>query len=161
MATVPDLSGNNGTTDTAVDVTNAQLTTINSSLSTLNTSINSPYPVGATPLTNSSGNVANANAVATLAAVAGKTNYVTGIALTGGGATAASIVSATLAGLISGTQTFSYGVVAGATTANNALEINFDPPIPASAANTAIVLTLPALGAGNTNAVANIRGYQI
>lgn len=142
MATVPDLSGNNSTTDATVVS-------------------DFPYPSGATPITATSGNVANANAVATLAGVEGKTTYVTGISLTGSGASGGAVVLATLAGLVSGTQSFVYVAASGASTGNAPLNLAFDPPIPASAPNTAIVLTLPALGSGNTNAVANITGFQI
>lgn len=119
------------------------------------------YPAGATPVTSSSGNVANANAVATLAGVAGKTTYCTGFQITGGGATAAVLVSATLAGLLGGTATYTCGAVVGATLLNAELSITFDPPLPASAVNTAIVLTLPALGIGNTNAAVSAQGFQL
>lgn len=168
MATVADLSGNNGTVDTAISLTDAQLTalatkldTLNTSVGSVNSSVNSVYPVGATPLTNASGNVANAEAVATLAGAAGKTTYVTGLSITGSGATLGSIVLATLAGIISGTQTYPYAVAAGVLVGNQSFGLAFDPPIPASAANTAIVLTLPALGGGNTNAAVNLTGYRL
>lgn len=118
------------------------------------------YPPGSTPVTSSSGNVANAAAVATLPGVAGKTTYITGFSVTGGGATAASLVLATLAGLISGTATYVLGVVAGAAAANPAFSVQFSRPIPASAANTAVVLTVPALGAGNTNSAVVAHGFQ-
>ena len=119
------------------------------------------YPAGATPVTASSGNVANAAAVATLPAVAAKTTYITGFEITGGGATAAALVLATLAGLISGAATYVVGVVAGATASNPSIIIQFTSAIPGSAVNTAIVLTLPALGAGNTNAAVVAHGFQI
>jgi hypothetical protein len=51
--------------------------------------------------------------------------------------------------------------VAGATLKNEDVIVTFDPPLPASADNTAIVVTLPALGAGNTNATANAWGFQL
>lgn len=161
MATVPDLSGNNGTVDAAISLADTQLTALATKLDTLNTSVNSVYPVGATPLTATSGNVANAEAIATLAGAASKTTYVTGLSITGGGATAGSVVLATLVGVISGTQTFPYAVATGVSVGNQAFGLTFDPPIPASAINTAIVLTLPALGAGNTNAAVSLTGYQL
>lgn len=120
---------------------------------------NNPYPNSSTAVNGASGNVANASAVASLPAVAGKTNFITGFQLTSGGATAAGCVSATVTGLISGTATYTYCVPAGATAAANPLDITFYPPVPASAVNTAITVTLPALGAGNTNATANVQGY--
>jgi hypothetical protein len=110
---------------------------------------------------NSSGNVAAASAVATLAGVAGKTTYISGFEITSAGATAAAVVSATLTGLLGGTATYTYTCNAGATTANPSLQVTFTPPLPASAANTAIVLTLPSLGAGNTNATVTAHGFTI
>jgi hypothetical protein len=118
-------------------------------------------PMSATPLENSSGNVANASAVATLAAAAGKRTFISGLIMQGGGATAASLVSPTITGLLGGTMTLTYGAVAGVTLKNNDIHITFNPPLPASADNTAIVATLPALGAGNTNASCTAWGFQL
>lgn len=120
---------------------------------------NNPYPNAATPVTGASGNVANASAVAALPAVASKTNYISGLQLTAGGATAAACVTATVTGLISGTASYTFCAPAGATVGANPLDLTFYPPVPASAANTAITVTLPALGAGNTNATAAVQGY--
>lgn len=105
-----------------------------------------------------SGNVAAAQAQAVMPAVAGKTNYVTGFEITGAGATAASVVVAAFAGLA---QALSYvvAVPAGAAVGIAPLVVQFSQPIPASAVNTAVSLTLPSLGAGNTNAVVNLHGY--
>lgn len=127
----------------------------------------SPYPwsttadTTATPITATSGNVANGAAVATLAGAASKTTYITGFILTAAGATAGLAVNVTLAGVIGGTMTFTFVAPAGVLVAAQPLVVMFATPIPASAANTAIVLTLPALGAGNTNASANAFGYQL
>jgi len=120
-----------------------------------------PLPYGATAKTGASGNVANASAVATLAAVAAKTNYVTGFQLTASGATGALVVNATLAGLITGTQTFTFVFPAGVAVAAQPLSVAFPAPVPSSAVNTAITLTLPASGAGGTNAAANIQGFDL
>lgn len=120
-----------------------------------------PYPTGSVPLTASSGNVANASAVATLAAAAGVTTYITGFQITGGGATAAALIAPTVAGIVGGTATYTYGIVAGAASANPALQVTFTPPVPASAVNTAIVVTVPAFGAGNTNATVTAQGYRL
>jgi hypothetical protein len=117
-------------------------------------------PAGGTAIAASSGNVANASAAASLAAVAAKTNFITGLEITFAGATAASVVVATLTGLLGGTQSFVVAVPAGVTVGGNSVCIKFDPPHPASAVNTAITATLPALGAGNTNACVNVRGIQ-
>lgn len=182
MATVADLSGNNGTVDTAVSLADSQLTalatkldtletsvnavntsiaTTNTKLDTVNTTVNSVYPVGATPIQASSGNVADAAAVATFPAVANKTNYVTGITVNSTGATGSASVIATLVGALSGTLSFAYKTTSGAANLDTPMQLNFDPPIPASAVNTAMVLTLPALGAGNTHATVNMTGYYI
>lgn len=114
-----------------------------------------------TNVTASSGSVANASAVATLPGVAAKTTYLTGFTMTGGGATAASLVTATVVGTITGTMHFIIAVPAGVTLGITPLVVEFGFAIPASAQNTAIVVTLPALGTGNTNAAATATGYQL
>ena len=119
------------------------------------------YPLGAVPITASSGNVANAAAVATLAAVAGKRTYMTGLIITSTGATAGLAVSPTVTGTVSGTMTFAMAAAAGTLAANTPLSFNFIFPVPANADNTAIVITLPALGIGNTNATVVATGYQL
>lgn len=118
-----------------------------------------PAPTGATQVAASSGNVAAASAVATLPAVAGKTNYLSGVQIMGAGATAASVVQATITGLLGGTLTIPVAVPAGANVGVQPIALSFYPPLPASAPNTAITVTVPSLGAGNTNAVANAQGY--
>ena len=120
-----------------------------------------PVAAGAAAITASSGNVAAASAVATLAAVAAKTTYITGFEATSSGSIAAAVVSLTVAGVITGTMTYTYATVAGATLGNTPLIVQFPAPIPASALNTAIVVTLPSLGAGNTNATVVAHGFQI
>jgi hypothetical protein len=115
-------------------------------------------PSGGTAVGASSGNKANASAAAAMPAVVGKTNYITSADITFSGATAASVVIATITGLLGGTQSAIVSVPAGATVGGTPLCLKFDPPFPASAANTAITVTLPALGSGNTNACVNVRG---
>lgn len=117
---------------------------------------------GITAVVGASGNVAAASAVATLAGAAGKTTYITGFEVTGSGATAAAVVLVTVTGLIGGaTATYVLAVVAGATLGNTPLIVQFPKPIPASAENTAIVVTVPTLGAGNTNSAVVAHGYQL
>ena len=120
----------------------------------------SDYPAGATPVSSSSGDVAASSAVATLPAVAGKTNFISGLAITGMGATAAGQALATLAGLLGGTMTLVVPAPAGATVGIAPLVLQFNPPLQASAVNTAITLTLPTLGAGNLHAAVSAWGYQ-
>lgn len=115
---------------------------------TLVRGVGSPYPEGSTALIAGSGNVANASGVATLTGTATTTVYISGFEITGAGATAASVATVTVAGLLGGTQSYTYTFVAGAALANAPLVVSFVPPLPASAVNTAIVVTCPAGGAG-------------
>jgi hypothetical protein len=118
-----------------------------------------PLPSGAAGVAAASGNVANAVATATLPAVAGKTNYLSGFEVTGSGATAGLAVSVTVTGLLGGTLTYTYVAEAGALVGNKPLIVPFSPPLPASAANTPIVVSCPALGAGNTNNAVVAHGF--
>lgn len=122
---------------------------------------NGGLPLGATPLVSASGNVAAASAAATLTSSATTTAYITGFEITSSGSTAAAVVSATVTGILGGTLTYTYTSVAGATLANQPLLVTFNPPLPASAVNTNIVVTLPSLGAGNTNAAVVAHGYRL
>lgn len=107
----------------------------------------------------SSGNVAAATATATLAAVAAKTNYLTGVDIDTAGATAAACVNLTITGLVGGTQTVPFCTLAGVAVQNPRVQIRPPAPLPASAVNVAIVVALPSLGAGNTNAAVNAYGF--
>lgn len=120
-----------------------------------------PFPSGSTQVTGASGNVAAAAAVATLPGVAAKTTYLSGFEITSAGSTAAAVVTVTVTGTITGTLSYTYATVAGVTLGNLPLLVLFDPPIPSSAVNTSIVVTLPSLGAGNTNATAVAHGYTL
>lgn len=106
----------------------------------------------------SSGNQANAVATATLPAVAGRTNWLAGFDVTFSGATAAAVVLVTVTGPTNALS-FVLTVPAGATTAGAPLQVRLPRPVPAAAVNTAIVVTVPALGAGNTNCVVNAYGF--
>jgi len=116
---------------------------------------NLPDPVTAF----TSGNVANASAAAVMAAVPNKTNYVTGLNITSTGATAPAVVLASLNNVLGGNLSFVQAVSTGALVANPSLTLTFSPPLQASALNTAVTAVLPALGAGNTNAVVTLYGY--
>lgn len=122
---------------------------------------NRPYAPGATVVTNSSGNVANATAAATLTGVAAKTMYLSGFEVTGAGATAGAVVTVTVTGTISGTLSYTYVAATGAAVANTPLIVEFTDAIPASAVNTSIVVSCPALGAGNTNNTTVAHGYYL
>lgn len=95
----------------------------------------------------------------TLAGAASLRTYIAGFCISGGGATAASIITVTVTGLTN-TLSFSVPVPAGATAGVLPLVVNFDPPLPASADNTAIVVNVPSFGAGNTAAAATAWGFQ-
>lgn len=116
--------------------------------------------VGTTVL-GDSGNVANASAVATLAGTAAKTTYITGFCLSASGATAGADVTATITGLLGGTKSYTFTFPLGAAVPAQPINVQFSRPLPASAQNTAIVVTLPAGGTGNTNAAATAEGYQL
>lgn len=123
--------------------------------------INTAIPSGATSISASSGVVSNATATATLAGASGKTTYITGFSITASGATAASVVAPTVTNLIGGTATYTFVAIAGATNACPALIVNLTTPVPANATNTSIVVSCPALGAGNTNCTVNAFGFQL
>ena len=120
-----------------------------------------PTAVGATQITASSANVANGSAAATLAGAAGKTTYIAGFQVTASGATAGLAVTGTVAGLLGGTTNFTFVFPAGVAVPAQPLIYFFEPPIPASAVNTAIVVTVPAGGAGNTNTTVSAQGFQL
>ncbi len=117
------------------------------------------YALGATPLIAKSGNVANASAAATLTGTATTTVYITGFEVTGAGATAGAAVTVTVAGLLGGTIQYTYTFATGAAVGNAPLLVTFNPPLPASAINTAIVVTCPASGAGGTNNTVVAHGF--
>lgn len=126
---------------------------------TLVRDVGSPYQEGATPLIAGSGNVANASAAATLTPTATTTAYIAGFEVTGAGAPTALPVTVTVAGLLGGTRSYTYSFAAGALVANTPLIVTYLPPLPASAVNTAIVVTCPASGASGTNNTVVAHGF--
>jgi hypothetical protein len=114
-----------------------------------------------TMITASSGNVAAATATATLAAVGNKTTFICGLAATGGGATAAAVVNLTVTNVVTGTMTYTFGANTGAGVPTAPLVVQFNPCVPANATNTTIVVSMPSLGTGNTNAAVNAWGFQL
>jgi hypothetical protein len=111
----------------------------------------------------SSGNVANTAASVTLrgptSALSQHTAYLSGFNITGGGATAGSMVNATVTGVPGGPLTFALAVPTGVTTGLTPLEVEFDPPLPEATPGGGITVSLPALGSGNTNACVNAWGF--
>ncbi len=118
-------------------------------------------PTRATFVGVTSGNVAAATATATIAAptTAGQSNYLCGFNVRSLGATSSTSVALTITGIVGGTLTYQYLTVAGATTANQAFGNEYVPCFQGTP-DTAIVVSLPSLGTGNTNAMVNAWGYR-
>jgi hypothetical protein len=108
-----------------------------------------------------SGDVANATATATLAAVAGRTAYISGFEITGSGATAAAAVKVDVTGLAGGTISFIYCAAAGVAVANVPLIVAFPSPLPASAVAQAIAVVCPALGTGAAHNIVTAHGFYL
>lgn len=119
------------------------------------------YPNTSIPVVKSSGQVSAATASASLAASATRTNWITGFDVTSSGSTNPAVVTVTVSGTSGGVLTYIYATVAGVTTLNAPLSIRFPSPIPAAAGNTAIVVSMGSLGAGNTNACITAYGYSL
>lgn len=120
----------------------------------------SPIPAGAVQVIGTA-NVAHAAAVATLAAAAGVTNWLTGFEVTFGGATGASLVTVTVAGTKGGSPQYTIAVPAGVTLAGTPLIVPFNPPLQATGANVAITVSVPDLGVGNTACTVVATGFQV
>ena len=108
-----------------------------------------------------SGVVANAVASASIPALKGSVAYMSGFQIFAAGATAASVVTVTIAGLAGGTLSFPFVFPAGATTTAQPIAVSFYPAAQASGPNAAITLSVPAGGAGNTAASAQIQGFYV
>ena len=114
-----------------------------------------------TPQVGAASGAAQSNA-ASLAATAGKTQYIEGFDITGGGATAASVIEGSLAGVVGGPLKYEIPILAGVTGPMNAqggVFVRFPEPLPATGQNVAITLTVPSFGAGNTNASVVVYGF--
>lgn len=118
-----------------------------------------PYQLAQTPIIGKSGNVANASAAATLTGTSTTTVYLAGFEISGSGATVGLPVTVTVAGLLGGTIQYTYSFQAGALIANTPLIVAFNPPLPAAAVNTPIVVTCPAGGTGATNNTVTAHGF--
>lgn len=121
------------------------------------------YPIGATPLNETSGNGAATIVTATLEGAVGQTTYIEGFDVTSGGSTTAALVTITVtdsvvSGLLLG---YTYATVAGVTSLNAGLSIRYPRPIPASETGASIAVSLPSLGSGNTKAIINAYGFRV
>ena len=120
-----------------------------------------PLPAGATEITGSSGVVSAAAAVATLTSASARLAYLTSVSVAGLGATAAVMATITITGLLGGTINFGYPVPAGVGVAGQPMSMSFVPPLPASAVNTNIVVTVGSFGTGNVGASCMATGFMI
>lgn len=116
------------------------------------------YYTESTPISASSGNVAAAAATATITAGT-KMAYINGFAVTGAGATAASVIAVTVTGVVGGTQRYNMAIPAGAAVAVTPLIVNFPMPLSATGYGTDIVVSAASFGAGNTNAAVVAYGF--
>jgi hypothetical protein len=101
---------------------------------------------------------ANAAAVATLPAVAGKTNYLTGFYFTAGNGLSEDL-TCTIVGVLGGTWSFVLALSANQSVAP--VCDSLVQPFPASAVNTALVATIPASGVGGGAIAIVLTGYAL
>lgn len=95
----------------------------------------------------------------TVPALAGKSIFVTGFEISGLGATSASNITITLA--FGGVTVADYQleIVAGATTTEPFLSVEYAEPIVSPGIGTNCVLTVPSFGTGNTAASVVLHGF--
>ena len=119
------------------------------------------HPAGAVPVASTSTTV-NATSSPSLPAAAGKTTYLTGVHISGLSATTLTGVAATVGNTLGGDVRIYVDVPAVASKgAINPVEIVFNPPLPATAVNTAISGNLPAFGAGSAAQTMTLIGFQL
>ena len=99
--------------------------------------------------------------VATLPGAAGKTTYLKGFEVTGGGATAAGLALVTVTGLATTPLNYAFAVPAGAAVGAAPLVVEFGQALPASAVAGAVSVNVPTLGAGNVLACVAAHGFQL
>ena len=117
-----------------------------------------PYPTGSIPFIRAA-TVAAAICTVNIPAIQGRTIYVSGVQITGGGATAASTVSTAVSGLIGDQFYWQINVPvlpAGIIPAFG----NFNPPLPALP-NTAVSIGVGSFGTGNLIETVNVQGYYL
>jgi hypothetical protein len=96
---------------------------------------------------------------ASLLSTSSSVTNMTGFYVSGSGATTAIVLDVTVTGSVGGTLHFSYGVSGTTTAANTPLNITFACPLQAAAANTAIVVNVPAAGTGSVIQSVTAFGY--
>ena len=112
-----------------------------------------------TVVSKSASNTTSGTLSATLANDGTNYWYVSGFSITIGGATAGSVIAATLAGVQGGTITYNLAVPTGVT---NGLSLSreFSSPLAGAAQATDITLSLAAVGAGSTAAAIVLHGFK-
>ena len=115
--------------------------------------------VPATVVSKSASNTTSGTLAATLANDGANFWYVSGFEITIGGATAGSIIAATLAGVQGGTITYNLAVPTGVTT-GLVFSREFNSVLAGVSQSTDITLALPATGAGSTGASICLHGYK-
>lgn len=96
----------------------------------------------------------------TLAGAAGQRVYVTGLVVTGLGATAGGSINAAITGLTQGgTMNIPVAVPTGAGVTAAPVALTFNPPL-IGAVGGNVALAVPSFGAGNTASAASIWGYR-
>jgi hypothetical protein len=104
---------------------------------------------------------ANSVVTSTLPADTTRRTWISGFEITGSGATVGGPIVATVTGVVGGPLNYVLGVPAGVLLGINPLVVTFPRPIPSTAVNTAIAVSCPAFGAGNTNAAVVVHGFQL
>ena len=113
----------------------------------------------ATVFSTSASATTSATLAATMTADANSFWYVSGFTIAIAGATAGSIVNATLTGLAGGTITIPIAVPGTATT-GAFINVEYITALAAASISTGPALNLPAVGAGNTSAAISLRGFK-
>ena len=98
-------------------------------------------------------------ATVTVPALGGKQIYITGWEVMGDGATGQSVIAITLGWGGTVFATYRYNVVAGVTTVQPNLFVEYVIPVTAGSPGQNCVLTVPSFGAGNTASSAVLHGY--
>lgn len=154
-----DSSASGATLKTCQDVTTSNPFPVAGTVTPSNTTT-TPLPVetqGTPGVVVGVGTGTTAAVTATLAGAVGKTTFICGFTITSG-ATAATNGAATITGL-TGASTFTYNQAVGTATAPVKTTDTFNPCLPASATNTAIVVTSAAAGTAGVTDV-NAWGFQ-
>lgn len=99
----------------------------------------------------------NATVTATMSAVSAKTNYITGYEITGLPATSLSSADVTISGL----QNTLTAEFAEPVAVMGVLQVAFNPPRAASAVNTAISVSVAALGVSSSKLAINVHGFTV